>query len=100
MGIAPAVFALISYIFLVLGKFGILSDWSYLIFNLSNYHLYGYHQLIFKGAVHISNISWLSIVGAFLTVILVPIISQVCYTLGYKRINLFERFVFKKKGDK
>lgn len=98
--IAPATFALLSYIILVIGKLGIIGEWAYVVFNFTNYHLFGYHRLIFGGANKISDMSWLSIAAASLTVFLVPIICHVCYTLGYKRINLFERVVFKKKGDK
>ena len=98
--IAPAAFALLSYIILVIGKLGIIGEWAYVVFNFTNYHLFGYPRLIFGGANKISDMSWLSIAAASLTVFLVPIICDVCYTLGYKRINLFERVVFKKKGDK
>lgn len=100
MGIAPAVLALGTYIVLVLGKLGIIKDYAYMIFNLANYHLYGYHQMIFGGNNKLSEISWLSIAAAFLTVILVPLTTHICYTLGYKRINLGEKLMFKKKGDK
>lgn len=100
LGIVPACFALVSYIVLILGKLGIVGDWSTVFFNFTNYHLFAYHQLIFGGNINTSNMSWPSIAAASLTVFLVPIICHVCYTLGYKRINLFERVVFKKKGDK
>ena len=97
ISILPAVPGLATYIVLLLGKLGVLGNWSWTLFNLCNYHLYGYHQLIFGGRVeNVQNISWLSMVGALLAVVLVPIICHVCYTLGYKRINLFERFVYKK----
>lgn len=99
LAIVPTLVPLASYIVLVLGKLGIVGDSAYFIFNIANYHLFGYHQLIFGGVTNAGEISWLGIVGAFLTVVLVPVISQICYTLGYKRINLFERFVYKKKGD-
>ncbi len=100
LGIVPAVFALVSYIVLILGKLGIVGRWSTVFFNFTNYHLFAYHQLIFGGNINTSNMSWLSIAAASLTVFLVPLICHACYTLGYKRINLFERVVFKKKGDK
>ena len=100
LGIVPAFFALMSYIVLILGKLGILGKWAYVIFNFSNYHLFAYHQMIFGGKMNVTEMSWWSIAAASLTVFLVPLICHVCYTLGYKRINLFERVVFKKKGDK
>ena len=100
LSIVPAVFALASYVVLILGKLGILGSWSFVLFNFTNYHLFAYHQMIFGGSMNIAELSWPSIAAASFTVFLVPIICHVCYTLGYKRINLFERVVFKKKGDK
>ena len=100
LGIVPAVFALASYVVLILGKLGILGGWSFVLFNFTNYHLFAYHQVIFGGSMKVAEFSWPSIAAASLTVFLVPLICHVCYTLGYKRINLFEKVVFKKKGDK
>ena len=100
LGVVPAVFALISYIVLILGKLGIVGAWASVLFNFTNYHLFAYHQLIFGGNNNIADMSWPSIAAASLTIFLVPLICHVCYTLGYKRINLFEKVVFKKKGDK
>ncbi len=101
LGIVPAIFAFITWVILLLGKLGVIArDWAYLIFNFSNYHLFGYNQLIFNRSTNLETISWFGIFAALLTVVLVPIITQICYTLGYKRINLFEKVVFKKKGDK
>lgn len=97
LGIVPAVFALISYIVLILGKLGIVGDIALVIFRFANYHLVGYNQLIFGNESNAAELSWMSIAAALLCVIIVPLISHICYTLGYKRINLFERLVFKKK---
>ncbi len=97
LGIAPAVPGFVTYIILVLGKLGVLGNWTWSLFNLCNYHLFGYHRLIFGSKVgDVQSISWLSVAGGILTVVLVPAICHICYTLGYKRINLFERFVYKK----
>ncbi len=100
LGIVPGTFAFITWAVLLLGKLGVAKDWAYLIFSFTNYHLFGYHQVIFGRSTNLNEISWLGIIAAFLTVVLVPLVSHICYTLGYKRINLFEKVVFKKKGDK
>ncbi len=97
MGIAPAIFALISYIVLILGKIGVLGETALVIFRFANYHLVGYNDLVIGNTSKLADLSWLSVAAAFLNVIIVPIIAHVCYTLGYKRINLFEKVVFKKK---
>lgn len=97
MGIVPAIFALISYIVLILGKIGVLGETALVIFRFANYHLVAYNDLIIGNTSKLADLSWLSVAAAFLNVIIVPIIAHVCYTLGYKRINLFEKVVFKKK---
>ncbi len=101
LGIAPAAFAALTYIVLILGKLGVISkDIAFVIFNFSNYHLFAYNRLIFGHSTDLAAIGWGGIVGAFLTVVLVPAVTYICYTLGYKRINLFEKVVFKKKEGK
>lgn len=97
MGAVPAVFSLVFYVWLVLGKLGIGGDISLAVFRLINYHLFAYCQLIFGDTASVAELGWGSIIAAFLTVVLIPIICQMCYILGYKRISVFEKLVFKKK---
>jgi hypothetical protein len=95
----PTVLALISYVVLILGKLGIVKN-GYTIFNLLNYHLFGYHEFIFGGVKNAAEIGWGGIIAASLTVFLIPVICHISYTLGFKRINVAERLVFKKKETK
>ncbi len=98
--VIPTVVALASYLCLLLGKLGIMGEFAYTIFNVSNYHLFGYHQFIFGGTHDLAKIGWPSIAAASLTVFLVPVICHISYTLGYKGINVAEKLVFKKKESK
>ncbi len=97
MGIASALFSLITYMVLILGKAGFIGELSLAVFRFANYHLVAYNELVIGSTTKLADIGWLGVLAAFLNVIVVPIICHICYTLGYKRINLFEKMVFIKK---
>jgi len=98
MSVVPAAFALGTYIALILGKIGILGDGALAFFRTTNYHLYAYNQILFGGKTTFSEIGWGSIAAAALTVIVVPVICHISYTLGFKGVNVAEKLVFKKES--
>ena len=97
LGVIPAAFALVPYLLLILGKVGIIGDIALAIYRFTNYHLVAYNEVVFAGVSRMADVSWVSVVAAVLTVAVVPVLSHISYTLGFKRINLFEKIVFKKK---
>lgn len=99
MGIAPAILSFVFYILLLLGKLGVAGKSMLTLFKLANYGFYSYNEIIFGRGATLDEVGWISIVLALLPVVSVPLISQACYTLGYKHIDLFDRLIFKKKKE-
>lgn len=97
IGIVPAVFCFMIYLLLVLSKLGVLGDIALVVYRFANYHLFAYNQLIFGDTSVATELGWGSVIAAALSVVIVPLLSQLCYALGYKRIDVFEKMVFKKK---
>ncbi len=97
LGIIPSIIPLITFLLLVLGKLGIFESFALVVYRLANYHIYSYNQLIFKDIARISEVGWGSIAASLLSVILPMLVCEACYLMGYKRINIFEKLVYKKK---
>ncbi len=96
VGLVPAAFSFITWIFLILSKTGVMHSGT-AIYAYANYHLFGYQQLIFGQASTPTEISWLSIVLALLPVVLILAVCSVAYVMGYKNIDLYEKTVYKSK---
>ena len=90
-----SVVILVSYVILVLEKFGIL-DFGISVYKALNYYLYGYIELIFPDASSAMQIATTGIILAFLAVIIVPVSCGVAYKIGLKNVNLYEKIVLKK----
>lgn len=95
-GIVTAAVNLASWICLLLAKLGVFAS-GLQIYNLANYHLYGYQKLIFGNITKVADISWTGIILAFLPVVLTLGVCAVTYLLGYKDINLYEKAIYKNK---
>lgn len=99
LGLVSAIFYAVLYFCLLLGKIGLLGDGSLLAFRFGNYHIYSFVQILFGSESSVAKISIIAVILAALSIVIVPLICQFCYVMGYKRINLFEKLVFKgKKG--
>ena len=98
IGLVPSVCSLFSYICLLLFKFDILAS-GHFIYQYFNYYSFGYQTLIFGGDPKAPVFSALSMVLAFLPVVLPALVCWVAYLLGYKDINLYKKTVYKKKKE-
>lgn len=98
LSVVPTAFALCTYIALILGKIGILGDGALVFFRTTNYHLYAYNQILFGGKTALAEVGWGSVAAAVLTVVIVPVICHISYTLGFKGINVAEKLIFKKES--
>ncbi len=96
IAVPTAVFNLLSFIYLIIGKVFALPG-AFSIYNFANYHLYPYQKLIFGNAVSAETLGWGSIALAFLPVLLVLLVCAVTYILGYKGINVYEKAVYQKR---
>lgn len=98
LGIGSIIINVVSYVVLILTKVGVIGDIGVSVFKLSNYHLFGYLQLIFEKSNTADTIGWGAIALAFLPTVLTVVSCYIAYILGYKRINLYDKAVFQKKN--
>ena len=98
IGLVPSACSLFSYVCLLLFKCDLLAS-GHFIYQYFNYYSFGYQTLIFGGDPKAPVFSTLSMVLAFLPVLLPAIVCWAGYLLGYKDINLYEKTVYKKKKE-
>ncbi len=94
IGLFPACLSLVSWVFLLLNKFGVVG-FGQNIYTLTNYHFFGYQKLIF-GDIAAQNMSVTTLFLALLPTVLTLAVCTVAYILGYKDISLYEKAVYKK----
>lgn len=97
IGMVPASINLVAYILLILSKLGVIADGYYAVFRLLNCHLFGLLRLAIGNVGLTSQVNWFVVILLLLTVLLTPAACQLFYLLGYKRINLYEKIVYKRK---
>ena len=97
IGLVPFVFQIVSYILLILGKFGIIQNGIFLVFRLCNFHFNPVIMAIVGNTATLSEISWTSILWLLPLILITPVLSFILYYLGYKRINFLENLVYKKE---
>ncbi len=88
------------WLFLVIGKAGIAPKTALLTFLFSNFHLFSIVSAATRGAESALDLSSLTVLLLALTLLLIPLICHVAYTLGYKRISVREKIVYKNRTTK
>lgn len=88
----------ISYIIFLIAKIGIISGNFYAIFRFINFPQFVVINSLYGQATSSADaISWLNVVLGIVTFIIIPLVSAISYILGYNRVNIGERIVYKKK---
>lgn len=88
----------IAWLVAVVAKFGIIPGTWYSLFKFMSYQTFVLINEIFgKETTSTDAISWIQLVLGLTVLIIPPVISQICYMMGYKRINLTSK-LFVKKG--
>lgn len=97
IGLVTTVFQVISYVLLILGKMGLIQNGIFLVFRLCNFHFNPIIMAVVGNTSLLSEISWASIFYLLPIIIITPVLSFVLYYLGFKRINILEKLVYKKE---
>lgn len=88
----------LSYVIFLLAKSGILEGEWYAVFRFLNFPQFSLINALYGQATSTAvNISWTNAILGALTFVVIPLFTTVTYILGYKRINIGERLVYKKK---
>lgn len=88
----------LSYFIFILAKIGLISGKSYAIFRFLNFPQFILINVLYGQATsYATDIPWLNVAMGVLTFIAIPLFACVSYILAYKRINIMERIVYKKK---
>jgi hypothetical protein len=82
---------------LAIGKATFANNVSIAIFAFLNTHLYKAVLLITDGGGYISTLGVWQIIVFYALFLIVPIIAEIAYILGYKDIIVSERLTYKKK---
>ena len=88
----------LSYIIFLAAKGGLLPGGWYALFRFLNFPQFILINMLYGQATSTAaDITWLNAILGVLTFFVVPVFATVCYILGYKRINLSEKFIYKNK---
>ena len=88
----------LSYLIFLIAKSGILAGEWYAVFRFLNFPQFSVINALYGQATSsAADISWTNAILGVLTFIVIPLFTGVSYILGYKRINIGERLVYKKK---
>ncbi len=88
-------FLLVNIVFAL----GVYKSFPISPYMLSNFTVYQILQVIVGNAKTVSDVNAFSYFLIFLTLLYVPAVSHISYTLGYKDILIFDKLVYKKEKD-
>lgn len=88
----------VSYIIFLIAKAGILSGGWYAIFRFLNFPQFSLINALYGQATSSAvAIPWSSALLGVSTFLMIPIFTTLSYILGYNRINISEKLIYKKK---
>ncbi len=86
------------WLLLLLGKLEFLPRQMLVLFNLANFHLFSIVNAVTDGATMATEVSWVGVLSLILTLVVFPVMCQISYTLGYRRISIKERLLYKRQA--
>ncbi len=88
----------LSYLIFLIAKTGVISGSWYAVFRFLNFPQFMLINALYGQTTSTAaDISWQKVALGVLTFVVIPLLSYVCYTLGYKRIKISEKIIYKKK---
>lgn len=99
IGLVSVIPSLVLFIVIVICALGANKSMTVSLYTLPNFYLFGILRIINGGAVKAGDIAVWRYILIFLTLGIVPLISHLSYTLGYKDIFLMEKLMYKSKKE-
>lgn len=88
----------LSFVIFILAKAGVLAGEWYAVFRFLNFPQFSIINALYGQATSTAaDISWTNALLGILTFIVIPLFTTAAYILGYKRINISEKLIYKKK---
>lgn len=84
----------LPYILLFLGK-ATNNQFLYAIFQIASSPFYGFIRILLPNTIE--NVNWVPMIVTLIYPLIIPLITSIAYYLGYKRISLTGKLVYKKK---
>ena len=101
IGALAVVPSFISWIIVVLAKTGAVPGGWFALYRFMNYQLFTLVNAIFGQSVNTTDmISWPQIFAGLSVLVFVPLVAQISYMLGFKRISLGESLIYKKNDNR
>lgn len=98
IGIYAMIPSFIAWLVMVVAKLGVIPGKWYMLFKFMSFQTFTLISAIFGQKTNTTDILGWGQIFLGLTVLLIPpIIAQICYTFGYKRINLTSKLFVKKE---
>lgn len=97
IGLLAIIPNVISWLVVVASKLGIITDKVIYVFRLINYQLFSFINLLFgETTISTGDITWGAIILCLLIFTVLPIICFASYLLGFNRIRISEKLIYRK----
>ncbi len=101
IGFLMVIPSFVAWLVAVIAKLGVISGSWYSLFRFMSYQTFTLINAIFGQKTSTTdNISWVQLLLGLTVLVFPPIISYISYNLGFKRIKLFEKFIYKRELKK
>lgn len=88
----------LTYLIFLIAKAGILAGEWYAAFRFLNFPQFSVINALYgQATASAADISWTNTLLGAVTFIAIPLFASVAYNLGYKRVSITEKLVYKKK---
>lgn len=89
-----------AFIIAVVAKLGYLSTSFMALYRFMNYQFFTIGNLCFSRVLtDYSAVSWGRLIASASIMIILPVLSGICYILGYKHISISEKLIYKTKKE-
>lgn len=97
IGFLAVIPSFVAWLVAAIAKLGVISGSWYALFRFMSYQTFTLINAIFGQKTSTTDIiSWGQLLIGLTVLLIPPIISQICYMMGYKRINLTSKLFVKK----
>lgn len=88
----------LSYLVFVIAKTGLISGKWYSLFKFTNFTIFSFVNLLYGQSTSSADlIAWQNVILGCLVFVILPLLAQISYTLGLKRIIISEKILYKKE---
>ncbi len=100
IGIIAVIPAFVLFLIILICGLGVKPDMPIALFTLPNFYVYQILRCISGNVANAGDLNILQYILMFISVFIIPLISHLSYTLGYRDIFVIEKIIYKNNKGK